>query len=243
MSQTTHPPFLEISKVPHHVGIIMDGNRRWARKNFIKAHLGHHEGVKRVNEIIARAAGIGIKVITLFAFSTENWKRNQTEVEFLLYLFEINLNKMKPSMQKEGVRLRTIGNLEPFPLSLKRLITDVEAETASNNRIELVLALNYGGRDELTRACKTIAEHCKNGALSSAEINEDLLNRYLDTANWQDPDLIIRTSGEMRLSNFLLWQASYAELYITETLWPDFSAIEFDKAILEYQKRQRRKGV
>lgn len=228
---------------PKHVAIIMDGNRRWALQKSKNPSFGHERGADIVECIVERAIQYNISILTLFAFSTENWKRSRFEVEILFSIFENQLNKMKESMQKNGVRLKVIGDTSKLPPSLKDLIFSIQKLTADNQVIELVLALNYGSRDELCRAVKRLAFDCKNGGIQPEEISESLLESYLDTRGMVDPDLIIRTSGEQRLSNFLLWQAAFAELYITKAFWPDFSVSEFDSAILEYSKRQRRRGV
>lgn len=228
---------------PKHVAIIMDGNRRWACQKLKNASFGHERGADVVESIVSRAIDYNISILTLFAFSTENWKRSRIEIDILFSIFENQLNKMKESMQKNGVRLKVIGDISKLPISLKNLIHTIEQLTAENQVIDLVLALNYGARNELNRAIKKMAVDCKEGKIQPEDISEEMIESYLDTKGMADPDLIIRTSGEKRFSNFLLWQSAYAEFYITETLWPDFSITEFDSAILEYSKRQRRKGT
>jgi len=229
--------------IPKHVAIIMDGNRRWAVKRLMNPSIGHQEGATVVEKIVRRAIDLNISILTLFAFSTENWKRSKTEVEILFSIFYAHLKQMRSYMIKQGVRLQTIGDLNPLPEDLKKLINTIKKETEKNQKLELVLAINYGARDEMARAVKNIAKAVEEGLIESSCIDEKLLESYLDTYRFSDPDLVIRTSGEKRLSNFLLWQAAYAEFYTTDTLWPDFDEEELNKAVSEYSKRQRRRGA
>lgn len=233
---------IDISKVPSHVAIIMDGNRRWASQRELPYMAGHWKGADTLTRIVKAASELGVKVLTVYSFSTENWNRLPEEVEALLELFQARLRSQKQSMVQDGVRLGTIGDIERFPESLKTVLDEVKAATASGNKIDLVLALNYGGRDDIRRATRAIAEDCLSGKLSPNDLSEQIISRYLDTAKWGDPSLLIRTSGELRISNFLLWQISYSEVYVTDVLWPDFNEKNLLKAIMEYQHRQRRYG-
>ncbi len=236
-------PSIDRRLIPHHVAIIMDGNRRWAYQKMKAASFGHQTGANVVERIVKRATELEISVLTLFTFSTENWKRSRTEIEILFLIFENHLNKMKDAMQKEGIRFKTIGNLDPLPRGLRNLIEKVSDSTKEGKKLELVLAVNYGARDEILRAVKKLIIDCKNKQLDPQMIDEAFFANYLDTKDFIDPDLIIRTGGENRLSNFLLWQSAYSEFYTTDTYWPDFTAEDLDSAIIEYSRRQRRKGM
>lgn len=233
---------LDKNLLPKHVAVIMDGNRRWAKKNGLPAMMGHWEGAKTIIDIVTAAIKWDIKVLTVYAFSTENWQRSEQEVDSLMYLCKIYLRRFCCKMLKEQVRLRTIGDLTKIPKDVYQTICDVKEATANCSRIDLVLAINYGGRDDIKRALVHIVEDIQKGRLSRSEITEQLITQYLDTAYWPDPDLLIRTSGEKRQSNFLLWQLSYSEFYHTEVLWPDFSEKELIKALYQFQQRQRRFG-
>ncbi len=233
---------LDPQRIPSHVAIIMDGNRRWAKGKGIPSTVGHWKGAEALSRIVENAASLGVKVLTVYAFSTENWNRPDDEVDSLMRLFQMYLNGNKDRMIREGVRLATIGDLRRLSPEVKQTLADVKKATAGSDRIDLVLAVNYGARDNIRRATTSIVEDCLNGRVNKEDISEALIARYLDTAPWGDPQLVIRTSGEHRLSNFLLWEISYAEVYITETLWPDFNEQELIKAIAEYQKRERRSG-
>ncbi|MCL6756609.1 MAG: isoprenyl transferase [Candidatus Rhabdochlamydia oedothoracis] len=228
--------------LPKHVAIIMDGNRRWAKKNGLPNMMGHWQGAKTIIDIVTAAIKWNIKALTVFAFSTENWQRSQQEIDSLMYLCKIYLRRFCFKMIKEQVRLQTIGDLTKIPKDVYKTICDVKKATENGNRIDLVLAINYGGRDDIKRALVNIVEDVQSGLLSRSEINEQLIAQYLDTSYWPDPDLLIRTSGEKRQSNFLLWQLSYSEFYHTEVLWPDFSEKELIKALYQFQQRQRRFG-
>ncbi|MBM3207596.1 MAG: isoprenyl transferase [Chlamydiae bacterium] len=232
----------KICGVPQHVAIAMDGNRRWATKRFMPAMFGHWKGAEVITKVVRAAASMGIKVLTLYAFSTENWNRSKNEVDELMKVFSHYLKKNLDFMLKEGVRLNCIGDLTKLPPGLQELFAKTMEATKYCESIDLVLAINYGGRDEICRAFRSIAQDLQKGLLKKEDISEDLISSYLDTAKWKDPDLFIRTSGEQRLSNFLLWQFSYTEVYITKTLWPDFDESNLLQAVLEYQKRQRRLG-
>jgi undecaprenyl diphosphate synthase len=233
---------MDQQNIPAHVAIIMDGNGRWAKKQGMLRIMGHREGVRTVKEIVRAAPDAGIKVLTLYAFSTENWKRPALEVQALMALLKTYLQSELAELTANGVSLRCLGEREKLPLEVQTILAEVIAATASNSRLVLNLALNYGGRNEIIRAARALAWRAKTGELDPGEISEELFGSHLDTAGLPDPDLVIRTGGESRLSNFLLWQASYAELYITETLWPDFTSNDLTRAIEDYQARQRRFG-
>ena len=234
---------LKAHKIPEHLAIMMDGNRRWAKEKKLPISLGHKKGADNLKMITRAAAQIGIKYLTCYAFSTENWNRSSGEVFDLLKLLENYLIKLTKELVKEGVKLSTIGDLTKFPKKLQHLIQESKEKTKNGETIEVILALNYGSRDEITRTVlKIIADYDKQ-EVDINNFTEEHFTKYLDTNKWPDPDLLIRTSGEMRVSNFLLWQISYSELYLTDTLWPSFSASNLYQAILEYQKRKRRKGL
>jgi undecaprenyl diphosphate synthase len=228
--------------VPHHVAIAMDGNRRWAARRFMPALAGHWRGAEAITKVVKAASNFGIKVLTLYAFSTENWNRSQTEVSELMDVIAYYLKKQLSFMLTEGIRLGFIGDLSKLPIDLQQLIHHTCELTKEGQQIEMILALNYGGRDEICRAFKGILDQCEKGLLKKEDISEDLISQHLDTARWKDPDLFIRTSGEQRLSNFLLWQFAYTEVYITKTLWPDFAEQHLLEALLAYQQRERRLG-
>jgi len=241
-SAPTESEMLNPNRIPKHVAIIMDGNRRWAKSRGVPTMVGHWKGAEALSELVEAAADIGIKVLTVYAFSTENWSRASDEVDSLMQLFKMYLSSYKERMLKEGVRLGSIGNLDRLPPDVRSVLEDTKNATAACGRIELVLAINYGARDDIRRAAVQIAKKCQNGELSPQEITEEVIARHLDTAPWGDPDLLIRTSGEKRLSNFLLWQISYSEVYITDVLWPDFDERQLVAALIDYQKRSRRTG-
>lgn len=231
-----------IAKVPQHVAIVMDGNRRWAGNRDLAPFLGHFKGSEKIPEITQAAVDCGVKVLTLYAFSTENWHRSPEEVRYLMEIMKSTLDREEQAMIDNGVRLHTIGNLELLPLPLIKKIESVKESTSQGESIDLVLAVNYGGRDDIVRAVKRVFGDIQSGIIEESAINEQTLSAYLDTATWPDPDLLIRTSGEHRVSNFLLWQISYAEVYITEVLWPDFTKKHLEEAIQSYQARDRRRG-
>jgi undecaprenyl diphosphate synthase len=228
--------------IPEHIAIIPDGNRRWARRKGLPAMVGHAQGAVALQNIVGAAAKYGIKTLTVYTFSTENWSRSNEEVDTLLKLFKKNLIDLREMMVAQGVRFDTIGDLSRFPEDLLKELQKTKEATKEGTQIELVLAMNYGGRDEICRAVKTILEECAGSGFKDLNLTESTFARYLDTAKWKDPELFIRTSGEKRLSNFLLWQLSYAEVYITEVLWPDFDEKELQKALIDFQKRERRRG-
>ncbi len=233
---------LDMTNIPRHIAFIMDGNRRWARQRDLPPFEGHWEGGKALMRITRAAASLGVQTITAYAFSTENWGRSPEEVKTLMNIFSMYLRQEKDNMIQNGVRLGHIGDLSLFPDEVLTELRTVEKETASCSKINLVLALNYGGRDDITRAAKKAIQNHLQGNLSLDDFTEKTLASYLDTAPWGDPDLLVRTSGEMRISNFLLWQLSYSELYVTETFWPSFDAHKLHDAILAYQSRERRYG-
>ncbi|MDD5680336.1 MAG: isoprenyl transferase [Candidatus Omnitrophica bacterium] len=228
--------------IPTHIAIIMDGNRRWARRHGLPATFGHGEGVKAIERVIKAAPEMGVKILTLHAFSTENWKRPSKEIKILLELLERYLDSQKKRLMDNGIRLNTIGRVDRFPAKLREKLNEVKNLTKRNSRLVLNLALNYGGRNEIVEAARQIVKDAKKGKLKTEAISEESFSKYLYTSGMPDPDLLIRTSGELRLSNFLLWQASYAEIYITKKLWPDFGKADLRKAIDSYQKRKRRLG-
>lgn len=229
-------------KVPRHIAIIMDGNGRWAKKKGMPRVFGHHNGVKSVRRVTEAAAQIGVKYLTLYAFSTENWNRPPAEVTALMSLLVETIKSEIRDLNKNGVRLLAIGNLEALPEATYNALLEGIESTRNNTRITLVLALNYSARWEILHAARTLAEQAQTGALSPADIDESRFADALTTANIPDPDLLIRTSGETRLSNFLLWQLAYAELYFTPVFWPDFGQEQLFEAVLDYQSRERRFG-
>jgi len=220
----------------------MDGNGRWARRRGLPRFFGHLEGVKTAKRIITKACEIPIPVLTLYAFSRENWERPREEVAVLMDLLRAYLREELPTMLERGIRFRVIGERERFPGDIQEMIARVEEETAHGERMTLVLALSYGARHELARAAQLLAEEVCAGRLRPEDITPETLSRYLYTVDLPDPDLLIRTSGEMRLSNFLLYQCAYTEFYFTPVLWPDFTEEEFLKALADYQRRERRFG-
>lgn len=233
---------LDQIRIPRHVAIIPDGNRRWAKKAEEEYDKGHQVGASNLIEIVKAGKEIGIKALTFYLFSTENWSRSKEEVAALMWLLQDFLKEHCLQMQEEGVRLKTIGNLEALPKEVLAVVEETMQATADCSRIDMVLALNYGSRDELRRAFHRILDSYSNGSLQKEEVTEKLIANYLDTSHWGDPDLLIRTSGEMRVSNFLLWQLSYAEIYVTELLWPEFKPIDLLNAVTDFQKRERRLG-
>ena len=230
---------IDFDRLPQHVAIIMDGNGRWARQRNLPRVEGHRAGAKSVQEAMETAARLGISYLTLFAFSKENWKRPRKEVNTLWRLLEEYSKKQEKVMLKNNFRLRVIGEREGIPARARRELERLEKLTAQGERMTILLALNYSGREEIVHACREIV---RQNRLRSDEIDEETFTKFLYTAGIPDPDLLIRTSGEMRISNFLLWQMAYTELWITPVLWPDFRKIHFLEAVLEYQRRERRFG-
>ncbi len=233
---------LDLNRLPQHIAIIMDGNGRWANQRGMPRIEGHRQGAKTLKNILQTCKNWGIKTLTTYAFSTENWGRPLTEVSFLMNLFERLLKKELQEMNQEGVCIKFIGDLSPLPLSLQQEINHSMVATQHNEAINFNVAINYGGRNEIVKACRNIAQKIARKELSPEQINTNLISQHLYTSHSPDPDLLIRTSGEMRLSNFLLWQMAYAEIYVTNTFWPDFDIQHLEKAIISYQKRDRRLG-
>jgi undecaprenyl diphosphate synthase len=228
--------------LPQHIAIIMDGNGRWAKQQGMMRAFGHENGVKSVREVVTACAKLNIGYLTLYAFSTENWNRPKLEVDALMSILMNSLKKELPTMQKNNIKLNTVGNADMLPSRARRQLFDVIEQTKTNTGMVLTLALSYGSREEIINAVKQIAEKVKHNQLNIADINESVMQGHLYTFNMPDADLVIRTSGEQRISNFLLWQAAYAELYFTEVLWPDFTEADLHMAIASYQKRERRFG-
>lgn len=228
---------------PRHVAIIMDGNGRWATQRGRPRLFGHHAGARRVREIVESCPDFGVEYLTIFAFSTENWKRTQVEVAGLMSLFRRYITKETRSLREFGARVRFIGDRVKLDKKLIRLMNELEEATAHNDKVNLTIALNYGGRDEVARATQRLAQDVANGTLDPCSVDEETLPKYLDTYVLPDPDLVIRTSGEARISNFLLWQSAYAEYEFIDTLWPDFTREEFGKLCAAYGGRDRRFGA
>ncbi len=236
------PPDLKRERLPRHVAVIMDGNGRWAKRQGLPRIMGHKRGVDVLKELLRCCKDWGIQALTAYAFSTENWGRPLEEVDFLMTLFERVLRKELREMVQENVQIKFVVNLNALPPSLQAEIERSMTDTQQNRAIRFTVATNYGGRQEIMHACRAIAHQVQQGLLQPDEIDEALFERHLYTAGICDPDLLIRTSGEMRISNFLLRQMAYAEMYITETLWPDFDRTEFHRALCSYQQRDRRFG-
>lgn len=228
--------------IPKHIAIIPDGNRRWASKRQSSQEKGHEQGADITIDIVKAASEIGIEAITLYTFSTENWFRPQKEVDALMWLIESYLKKQKKRMIKEGIRLTTIGCSKRLSPSLRKAIADTQKATREGSKIDLILAINYGGRDEITRAVREIVAEVGRGNLEEKAITEETICRYLDSYGRREPELMIRTSGEMRISNFLIWQLAYSEIVVSDVLWPDFSPAHLYSAVVEYQRRERRLG-
>ncbi|MFI0435037.1 MAG: polyprenyl diphosphate synthase [Parachlamydiaceae bacterium] len=233
---------LDSSRIPKHIAIIPDGNRRWAKKRLAEVQTGHREGADILMEIVKAAKELGIKEMTFYSFSTENWNRPQEEVIALMALFGSYLTEQCDEMVKTGIKLETIGDLTPLPLFLRQIIETIKSATQNCSNIHLILALNYGSRNEICRAFNAMLNDYDKQLLKKGEIKEETISRYLDTCQWSDPDLLIRTSGEFRVSNFLLWQISYAEIHVAPVLWPDFTPQHLIDAIVDFQTRQRRWG-
>jgi undecaprenyl diphosphate synthase len=229
-------------KGPSHIAIMMDGNRRWARNNQLKAMRGHLEGAEVLTRIVRAAIQLGVRTLTVYAFSTENWNRTPSEIDYLMKIFELYLIRKRQLMMKEGIRLDAIGDLSQLPPQVQNALQKTRLTTQNNQKINLVLALNYGSRDEIRRAIGRILERHDEKKIVPGELTEKFISQFLDTNQWGDPDLLIRTSGEMRVSNFLLWQISYTEFYVTDVLWPAFTPQELLRAVLAFQARQRRLG-
>lgn len=235
--------WLDPTKLPQHVAVIMDGNGRWAKKRGLHRIRGHEKGADAVRGIVRTSREIGIPWLTLYAFSEENWKRSKVEIAALMNLLKRFLRSERREMNEKGIRLNSIGRLEKLPKDTRDALLGVMEETASNQDMVLTLALSYGGRQEIRDAMVNLATRVEKGDLRAADISEEMISNALYTAQMPDPDLLIRTSGESRVSNFLLWQIEYTEIYITSTLWPDFGKREYVAAIRDYQQRERRFGA
>ncbi len=230
-------------QIPTHLAIIMDGNGRWAEQRHLPRILGHRKGVETVQSVVDDCLELGVRYLTLYAFSSENWGRPRDEVDALMGLLGSFLKKELSQLQKRGIRLVAVGELDRLPKPISKILKDIIQKTADNDLMVLNLALSYGSRNELTRAVQAIGQDITAGKLKAGDITEEMISDALDTKDIPDPDLLIRTSGEMRISNFLLWQIAYSELYFTEALWPDFSRELLLQAITEYSNRQRRFGL
>ncbi|MBQ9267276.1 MAG: isoprenyl transferase [Clostridia bacterium] len=228
--------------IPNHIAMIMDGNRRWARKRGLPTQIGHSEGAKTMQNIAEYLEELGVKYMTVYAFSTENWKRSKEEVDYLMQLLEKYIREFDKKIKGRNIRLKLVGDIEPLPKGLQEGIREIEERTKNNTGLTVNVAINYGGRAEIVNATKKIAEEVSVGALEPKDITEELFSTYVYTAGMPDPDLVIRTGGEIRSSGFLTWQSVYSEFYYTECLWPDFGKKELDKAIAEYNNRKRNFG-
>ena len=231
------------SAIPEHIAIIMDGNGRWAKERGLPRRDGHRAGAESVREAVETCKELGVKYLTLYAFSSENWKRPQTEIDALMLLLDKFLSEKTKELNKQNVRLFTIGQIERLPAKTQRRLAAAKEATAENTDLTLILALSYGGREEITSAVKKIATEVQSGALVPEQITNETVSGQLDTAAFPDPDLLVRTSGEMRLSNFLLWQLSYAEIVVTKKYWPDFKRADLQAAVEDYSNRNRRFGA
>ena len=229
-------------RIPRHVALILDGNGRWAKKRGLPRTMGHKEGCKTVEKTVEIAARMGIEYLTVYGFSTENWKRSSEEVGALMQLFRYYMVRLLKIAKQNNVRVKMIGGRGGGGGDIIEGINRLERETKENTGLTFVIAVNYGARDEITRAVSRLAADCVQGRVKAEEITEDVLSSYLDTAGMPDPDLLIRTSGEIRLSNYLLWQLAYTEIYVTDCLWPDFNEEELKRAVVQYNKRERRFG-
>jgi len=235
-------PDINPDRIPRHVAIIMDGNGRWAKKKGLSRVRGHEEGTESVRVVVRESRSLGIEWLTLYAFSEENWKRPKYEVDTLMGILKRFLKSELNEMLENGIRFQTIGNTEKLPKDVQVILQDTIEKTSHNSDMTLTLALSYGGRQEISLSVRKIIEEIRSGTLRTEQITEDLISNFLYTGGMPDPDLLIRTSGEYRVSNFLLWQIAYTEIYITPVLWPDFRKEEYLLAIKEFQKRERRFG-
>ncbi|MGF1589528.1 MAG: isoprenyl transferase [Pleurocapsa sp.] len=233
---------INLAKLPRHVAVIMDGNGRWAKQRGLPRIEGHRRGAKTLKEMLRYCKELGIETLTAYAFSTENWGRPIGEVNFLMTLFERLLQKELKEMEEEEVNINFIGDLTPLPQSLQQEMRRSTERTKNNRGVFFNVAINYGSRHEMINACQAIAKKVQCGELAAEAISEETIAQHLYTSASSDPDLLIRTSGEMRLSNFMLWQLAYTEIYVTDTLWPDFDAQQFDRALESFQQRERRFG-
>lgn len=233
---------IDRNKIPAHVAIIMDGNGRWAKKRGLPRTVGHRYGVEALRQVIEASVDLKVSVLTVYAFSTENWKRPKEEVNILMGLIVEYLQKEISEMHRQNIKINTIGHIEELPVAAQRELAKAVNLTKGNTGLKLNLALNYGGRMEILAAAKSLAQDIEKGTIRNHEITEELFSAYFFTAGQPDPDLLIRPSGELRISNFLLWQLAYAEMYFTDTYWPDFNKAEYYRALLAYQNRDRRYG-
>ena len=241
MNYVTLPADLNRQALPKHVAVIMDGNGRWANQRGLPRVAGHRQGAKTLKELLRCCKDWGIGALTAYAFSTENWRRPTSEVDFLMVLFEKMLRRELKEMHKEGVRIRFLGDLTQLSPSLQREIDRAMKETTNNTAVDFNVAINYGSRNEIVQACQQVAEKVEKREISAADVTEEIIDQHLYTRGC-DPDLLIRTSGEQRLSNFLLWQLAYTEMYFTDVFWPDFDRTEFHRALMTFQERDRRFG-
>lgn len=233
---------LDVEKIPKHIAIIMDGNRRWAKQKDLPLNMGHWEGAEVLIDVVRAAAELGCQTLTVYSFSTENWERPAEEIDALMNVFELYLIRKRDMMVREGIRLDAIGDLSRLPDRVKVAFEETKMATKDGNRINLILAINYGARDEIRRAVVKILQENEKKKIEIEQVSEEFISQNLDTQGARDPDLLIRTSGELRLSNFLLWQISYTELFYTDVLWPDFSAQNLYEAVMSFQQRNRRRG-
>ena len=233
---------IDLSNIPTHIAIIMDGNGRWAKERLLPRTLGHKAGVEAIRSVIKEGSNLGVKHITLYAFSTENWKRPKLEVEALMNLLNTYLKKELKELHENNVKITTIGDIEVLPIKSLEAVNNAINTTKYNTGLNLNIALNYGSRNDIKNAVIDIVKNCKSGKIDIEDINEDMISNYLSTKSIPDSDLIIRTSGEQRISNFLLWELAYSEFYFTDVYWPDFNEEELRKAIYVYQSRDRRFG-
>jgi len=233
---------IDMNRIPKHIAIIMDGNGRWAKKRFLPRTAGHREGVERVSEIVEAASDLNVQCLSLYAFSTENWKRPKEEIDALMNLLILYINRELDRIHKNNIRMRVMGDVSKLPKNVAEKVQMAIEKTKDNTGMVLNIGLNYGGRDEIIRAVKNILADVKRGKLKEEDINSDMFSKYLYTSELPDPDLLIRPSGELRLSNFMLYQVAYTEFWFSEIYWPDFKPKNLYEAIIDYQKRDRRFG-
>lgn len=233
---------IDMNRIPKHIAIIMDGNGRWAKKRFLPRTAGHREGVERVSEIVEAASDLNVQCLSLYAFSTENWKRPKEEIDALMNLLVLYINRELDRIHKNNIKMRVMGDISKLPKNVAEKVQMAIEKTKDNTGMVLNIGLNYGGRDEIVRAVKNILADVKRGKLKEEDINSDMFSKYLYTSELPDPDLLIRPSGELRLSNFMLYQVAYTEFWFSEIYWPDFKPKNLYEAIIDYQKRDRRFG-
>lgn len=230
------------SSVPKHIALIPDGNRRWAQNSVQDNHLGHWQGADTLMDFVLASSQLGVEFITVYGFSTENWKRSDLEVSLIMGVLRTYIEQLTEAMVQNGISLQTVGDLQALPLELQKAIARAKEVTSGGKRITLIFALNYGSRNEIVRAAQSLCSKVAQGSLALEDISEKTFGEALDSSSWPDPDLLIRASGEMRLSNFLLWQLSYSEIYVTDVLWPDFTPKNLLQAVQAYQQREQRRG-